>query len=389
MRRVPVAVLALSSAAACASIVGFPDVPDLESSDAGTHRDAAGHDAGREGSLPGREAARGDERPGSGRGSDAHAEAGDAGSHRDASDDIATCDGGTTLCGNVCVSEQADPGNCGGCGLVCTGTCAKGRCLDALIAADGGPCGVAVDDTSVYWITQGSSPGFADGTVESALLDGGARTAFASAQNHPNAIAVAGGNLYWATAGTLAAAYTNGAVFKISLAEPTITTTLATQQNDPVSIVVDTQSVYWVTYGGGGNGTIVKMPIGGGALTTLAASQPHSNAIALDATSVYWTTAGLTTNTGTVMKVASMAAFQRPSPLDNQHRPGSRWTPRTSTGLQTRESPVSMPGTGAAGSFSASGSGVAFRKPLPRGSSTLRASSRTGSRPTGSTPGPA
>ena len=59
-------------------------------------------------------------------------------------------------------------------------------------------------------------------------------------------------------------------------------------------------SVYWTNYGyGASDGTVMKVPLGGGPSTTLAGGQANPAAIVVDATSVYWTTTG----DGTVMKV--------------------------------------------------------------------------------------
>jgi hypothetical protein len=69
---------------------------------------------------------------------------------------------------------------------------------------------------------------------------------------------------------------------------------------------VDTTSVYYCTYGADGEiGTVMKVPVGGGARTTLASGHPIY--IAVDATSVYWTdsdtSSGTSGSNGTVMKV--------------------------------------------------------------------------------------
>jgi streptogramin lyase len=64
---------------------------------------------------------------------------------------------------------------------------------------------------------------------------------------------------------------------------------LAKDQNSPSGIAVDATSVYWTTYSPSPNGTVCKVPIGGGTIRTLAKGQAFPYGIAVDATGVYWT----------------------------------------------------------------------------------------------------
>ena len=62
---------------------------------------------------------------------------------------------------------------------------------------------------------------------------------------------------------------------------------------------VDAASVCWTSLG---DGTVRKVPLGGGTPVTIASGQLCPQAIAVDGTSVYWTTLGEGSSAGTVMK---------------------------------------------------------------------------------------
>ena len=64
--------------------------------------------------------------------------------------------------------------------------------------------------------------------------------------------------------------------------------TLASGQSSPYSIAIDSTSVYWSTCGSENlaDGTVMKVPLDGGALVTLATGQGEPVGIAVDATSV-------------------------------------------------------------------------------------------------------
>lgn len=72
-------------------------------------------------------------------------------------------------------------------------------------------------------------------------------------------------------------------------ATPTI---LASAQAAPVSIAVDATHVYWTAQGNGnigmGTGTVMKVPIGGGAAVTLASGAWIVGGLAVDASYVYY-----------------------------------------------------------------------------------------------------
>jgi hypothetical protein len=80
----------------------------------------------------------------------------DGGASDATSDDVfdSGCAASELLCNGACTNVSADPANCGGCGVDCTGgTCAGGTCT---IGNVGGAC-LAVYDGSVYVITTNSA----------------------------------------------------------------------------------------------------------------------------------------------------------------------------------------------------------------------------------------
>jgi hypothetical protein len=70
--------------------------------------------------------------------------------------------------------------------------------------------------------------------------------------------------------------------------------TLATTGSDPSAIAVDATSVYYAA-----DGSVLEVPIGGGAPVTLVANAGLTNGLAIDAGYVYWAD-----NRGFIMKIA-------------------------------------------------------------------------------------
>ena len=83
-------------------------------------------------------------------------------------------------------------------------------------------------------------------------------------------------------------------------------TTLASGQAEPFGIALDSNFVYWTNYY---DGTVMKVPVGGGTPTAVETGQGHPEGLAVDATNVYWTSAtnvlGAPLGGGTVTTLAS------------------------------------------------------------------------------------
>jgi hypothetical protein len=264
MRRLALALLGGGAvlAAACTSIIGFPDVGSV-AGDGGTGHDANRRDSGMDGS------------------SDARADGGH--------DAALACDAaGQTRCGAECVDEQSDTANCGGCGVVCGGKCASGRCAVTLASGQNEPTALVVDDTNVYWIDRGTVEGSSfNGSVMTVPVGGGTVTTFAAAQNEPLGIAIDSHSLYWSNSigGTLVSGALDGGALSTlyTVAQPGTV-------EGPESVAVNSQAIFWTD----GEGDITRTPRDGGSSSTLLTGAEYVGPsltplvqIASDGTSLY------------------------------------------------------------------------------------------------------
>jgi hypothetical protein len=157
------------------------------------------------------------------------------------------------------------------------------------------PAGIALDATNIYWINQSA------GSVMKMPRSGGNPTVLATGQPLPQDIATDSTSVYWTAFGD--GVRNGGAIVKVAIGGG-VPTTLASGQN-PAGIAVDDQNVYWTNSssftgnsdgGLGGvtnvDGSVMKVPLGGGAPVEVAGGQANPMGIAVDAASVYWANNG-------------------------------------------------------------------------------------------------
>jgi len=121
---------------------------------------------------------------------------------------------------------------------------------------------------------------------------GGSVVTLASGLEGPNLLAVDDANVYWTNVAVGSAMQSLEQAPKSGGAPITLASGL-----ESMSIAVDSTSVYWtncnpVRNSDGSvinNGSVMKVPIGGGSLTTLFSDLSCPGNIAVDTTNVYWT----------------------------------------------------------------------------------------------------
>jgi hypothetical protein len=110
----------------------------------------------------------------------------------------------------------------------------------------------------------------------------------ASHQANPGALALDASSVYWTTFGSSAS---EGSIVKVSKQGDT-PVTLADHQSVPFGIAVDDTQVYWANYDAGGpNGALMAVPKRGGTPKVLVATADGPRSVVVDATRAYFLTA--------------------------------------------------------------------------------------------------
>jgi hypothetical protein len=136
--------------------------------------------------------------------------------------------------------------------------------------------GITADASAIYWVNR------QDGYVKTSAFDLSNDMPLAIG-DVPWDIVVDGTNAYWTEQGSTP---TVGKVSQAKKTDGSSPVTLAMNEMSPAGIAVDATHVYWTNIG---DGTVNKVPIGGGTKTVLASGQGQPINIVVDGTYAYWT----------------------------------------------------------------------------------------------------
>jgi hypothetical protein len=202
---------------------------------------------------------------------------------------VATCNAGYADCngsyGDGCEANVTnDPLNCGACGYSCSGRpCENGACL--LTDPTTWPVVyMAIDVNNIYWAT-GSYAKLGQTSVFGVAKSGGFPWTLATqgGGNDPSGVASDGKHVFWADdqANTIIQVDWSGANM-MTLAQ-------SFPAYRPFWVATDGMNVFWMDSGGGSNGSLYQIPVGGGTPTQLAGGIPGAGRISVAGGTVYWT----------------------------------------------------------------------------------------------------
>ena len=155
---------------------------------------------------------------------------------------------------------------------------------------DGGGADTGSGSGSSGGSSSGFTPEAAPPSCPGTVTAAGCLVTLASGQNNPVALVVDSTSVYWTDWGTNTAT-TDGSVMKVPL-EGGAPVALASGRVNPGGIAVDAAQVYWTEFGGNGKpsrGAVMAVPLGGGTAVAIAAGRADPGSLALDSMRLYWT----------------------------------------------------------------------------------------------------
>ncbi len=162
----------------------------------------------------------------------------------------------------------------------------------ALVVSSGGQViqGMANDGANIYWADEYASAirsaNIVSGVVQTLEPQADAGVSDAGAVvTSPTPIAVDANYIYWGNVGTTASVYQANKDGSNPMALVT-----GLDPSNGSWIAVDAANVYYTVYN---TGTVISVPIGGGAVQTLATGESQPGPIASDANALYWKATGM------------------------------------------------------------------------------------------------
>jgi hypothetical protein len=199
-----------------------------------------------------------------------------------------TCNTGWQDCNNAkndgCeIDLKTDPLNCGACWHSCWGAaCVDGKCqpIDVATSQDR-PTGIALNDTSIFWATQGTTG--ATGTLRMRSKTGSSTVTIASGLAAAQGVSANSTTVAWANAGV--GTVTGSIQYADLTAAGNPVSTSASSQTGAFGVFLLSGSVTWTR-----NSDVFAKKLAVATINTVASSQPTPLGITQDDSFIYWAT---------------------------------------------------------------------------------------------------